>query len=257
MPRARTAAAPSVSASASASDSDNRKCHTRGTYPACRPAAAGGFRGNGFVHSPLLAKHGYTFKPLIHVSDWYATLLGAALSHDDSTARAKAEATLAPFLLAQDSVNQWPALSAGLEQGERNEILLAGIDSDQKGAAIRVGDLKLLVGSWGSPLWCDLNVTGLSPAAPAPSGSNPSAPGGLGGLLCINLGGNNSVAAPLRAAKTVTGGKPKPQEWWSVVTGLYDLSRDPRGVCVHACPCEGCFAIGRQSEGRLAVLGGK
>jgi hypothetical protein len=31
----------------------------------------GGFRGIGFVHSPLLKKSGITYQPLLHVSDWY------------------------------------------------------------------------------------------------------------------------------------------------------------------------------------------
>ena len=34
--------------------------------------------------------------------------------------------------------------------GPRTEIVLAGIDSDKKGAAIRVGDYKLLIGDWGA-----------------------------------------------------------------------------------------------------------
>jgi hypothetical protein len=33
----------------------------------------GGFRGNGFVHSPLLAVSGYTYSHLLHVSDWFVT----------------------------------------------------------------------------------------------------------------------------------------------------------------------------------------
>ena len=35
----------------------------------------GGFRGNGFLHSPLLAVKGTVYAPLLHVSDWYVTAL--------------------------------------------------------------------------------------------------------------------------------------------------------------------------------------
>jgi hypothetical protein len=85
-----------------------------------------------------------------------------------------------------DSVDQWAYLSAGggsrdsagiggdSDSGDsvavsggdpRTEVLLAGIDTDKKGAAIRVDDYKLLVGMWGADTWCDLNITGYSPAA--------------------------------------------------------------------------------------------
>ena len=32
--------------------------------------------------------------------------------------------------------------------------MLAGIDVDKSGAALRVGDLKLLLGGWGADTWC-------------------------------------------------------------------------------------------------------
>ena len=40
---------------------------------------AGGFRGIGFVHSPLLSTTGHTFAPLLWVGDWCALLQTALL----------------------------------------------------------------------------------------------------------------------------------------------------------------------------------
>lgn len=189
----------------------------------------GGFRGNGFVHSPLLSKEGFTYQPLLHISDWYKTLLSAAMSQLSPDERRASVAMLSEILATGpiDSVDQWAALAnggswKGLEGQPRSEILLAGIDIDKKGAAIRVGDLKLLVGSWGSDIWCDLNITGFSPVAPAaPAPPQPNGPvGGRGGLVCIHLntstrGGHDTDAPPKIP-------------WWQSITGLYNVTADPR-----------------------------
>ena len=88
----------------------------------------GGFRGIGFVHSPLLTtaaagggssttstsklstststsrststsiRSNNSYTNLLHISDWYRTLVSAALSRDSPAARAKAEKDLAPLL---------------------------------------------------------------------------------------------------------------------------------------------------------------
>ena len=142
----------------------------------------------------------------------YKTLLSAALSGDSAAAKQQAAASLAPLLQAGaiDSIDQWASLSAGSAPGKggataaaaavanpRTEVVLAGIDSDKKGAAIRIGDYKLLVGDWGADTWCDLNSSGLSPVWPAPPQGSI---GGEGGLVCIKLNGTHgpSSSKPFR-----------------------------------------------------------
>ena len=61
----------------------------------------GGFRGIGFIHSPLFgSNHAASVKywPLLHVSDWYTTLLSAALSQDSASDKADARAKLQHLL---------------------------------------------------------------------------------------------------------------------------------------------------------------
>ena len=64
--------------------------------------------------SPLLTKTGATFQPILHVSDWFKTLLSAALSADSAADKAAAEAELAGLFATGpiDSVDQWAALSS-------------------------------------------------------------------------------------------------------------------------------------------------
>ncbi|KAF6027033.1 hypothetical protein EB796_014664 [Bugula neritina] len=109
----------------------------------------GGVRGVSFIHSPLFNSTtvGTTHRSLMHISDWYPTILEGILSH-----------TL-PSNLSLDGVNMWSSLLAGSE-GPRTELLHT-IDplASHPGvalyndtfptnttAAIRVGDWKLLTG---------------------------------------------------------------------------------------------------------------
>lgn len=119
----------------------------------------GGIRAVGFVHSPLLVNKGVVSTALIHVSDWYPTLLGLAgapkSNHD------------------LDSYNVWKTISQGVPS-PRTEILLNidpvsrkhgepydksmvlngfGIWDTAVRAAIRVGDWKLMTGSVGDGDW--------------------------------------------------------------------------------------------------------
>ncbi|XP_068685139.1 arylsulfatase B-like [Montipora foliosa] len=91
----------------------------------------GGARGVGFVHGKMLQKTGIMCKELLHVTDWYPTLLYLAGIKEDSS--------FPPL----DGVNMWHSISEG-EPSPREEIL-HNIDDPGEGIAIRVGDMKLMI----------------------------------------------------------------------------------------------------------------
>ncbi|XP_010890608.3 arylsulfatase I isoform X1 [Esox lucius] len=120
----------------------------------------GGIRAVGFVHSPLLKQKGKVSKAMIHVSDWYPTLLSLA------GAPVKGRGKL-------DGHDVWGAISRGLpcprteilfnidpvsrKPGEADPRTLArngfGIWDTAVRAAIRAGDWKLLTGNVGDGDW--------------------------------------------------------------------------------------------------------
>ncbi|XP_052006536.1 arylsulfatase I [Xyrauchen texanus] len=119
----------------------------------------GGVRAVGFVHSPLLKRKGVVSQALIHVSDWYPTLLSlAGFPEPDSR--------------HLDGHDVWGAISRGLPclrteilfnidpVSKRHEVdprLLTlngfGIWDTGVRAAIRAGDWKLLTGNVGDGDW--------------------------------------------------------------------------------------------------------
>uniref|UniRef100_A0AAY4C5D2 Sulfatase N-terminal domain-containing protein n=1 Tax=Denticeps clupeoides TaxID=299321 RepID=A0AAY4C5D2_9TELE len=120
----------------------------------------GGVRAVGFVHSPLLAGKGKVSRALIHISDWYPTLLSLA------------GAPLGDSRLL-DGHDVWESISQGLPC-PRTEILFNidpvsrrtsepdrralnqsgfGIWDTSVRAAIRAGDWKLLTGNVGDGDW--------------------------------------------------------------------------------------------------------
>lgn len=115
----------------------------------------GGIRGVGFVHSPLIRHRRRVSRALIHITDWYPTLVGLAGGNVSQ-------------YQGLDGFDVWPTISEGKES-PRLEIL-HNIDplhrrsrgSFKEGhglwdttvqAAIRVGDWKLLTGDPGHGDW--------------------------------------------------------------------------------------------------------
>ncbi|CAH3182356.1 unnamed protein product [Porites lobata] len=104
----------------------------------------GGVRGVGFVHGKMLQRTGVKCKELLHVTDWYPTLLYLAGIEDDGT--------LPPL----DGFNIWHSISEGTAS-PRKEILhnidlspsksdFSKFDTpDYEGITIRVDDMKLLM----------------------------------------------------------------------------------------------------------------
>ncbi|KAK6182985.1 hypothetical protein SNE40_010544 [Patella caerulea] len=112
----------------------------------------GGVHGIGFVHSQLLKQKGVVNKDLIHVSDWFPTIINLAGGSLNDT--------------KPDGFDQWKTISEG-EVGKRTE-LLHNIDpiyyhrgsrvSPNKfdtriRTALRLGDWKLMTGDPGNGSW--------------------------------------------------------------------------------------------------------
>uniref|UniRef100_H3CRA9 Arylsulfatase family, member Ib n=1 Tax=Tetraodon nigroviridis TaxID=99883 RepID=H3CRA9_TETNG len=120
----------------------------------------GGIRGVAFVHSPLLRRRRRVSKALLHITDWFPTLVGLA-GGNVSQSR------------GLDGFDAWPSISEGRDS-PRQEILhnidplhkplapptawgaAGGSESlwdTSTQAAIRVGDWKLLTGYPGHGDW--------------------------------------------------------------------------------------------------------
>uniref|UniRef100_A0A3Q3KXT7 Sulfatase N-terminal domain-containing protein n=1 Tax=Labrus bergylta TaxID=56723 RepID=A0A3Q3KXT7_9LABR len=121
----------------------------------------GGVRGVAFVHSPLLKRRRRVSKDLLHITDWFPTLVGLAGGNISKS----------PGL---DGFDVWPTISEGKES-PRQEIL-HNIDPLHKPlqppqpvwdtsvqAAIRVRDWKLLTGDPGHGDWVPPQVLATLP----------------------------------------------------------------------------------------------
>ncbi|KAK2142097.1 hypothetical protein LSH36_997g02058 [Paralvinella palmiformis] len=91
----------------------------------------GGIRGVGFIHSTLLKNNGTTYNGLVHISDWFPTLVHLA------------------------GVNQRKELLYNIDplHEPKGQILTNCSLDIRVRAAIRVGDWKLLTGDPDQNLW--------------------------------------------------------------------------------------------------------
>lgn len=119
----------------------------------------GGIRAVGFVHSPLLKRKGVVSRALIHVSDWFPTLLalaGARQSHQRldghnvwGTINEDLPCPRTEILFNIDPVSRKPG-----EPYDKALVLNGfGIWDTAVRAAIRAGDWKLLTGNVGDGDW--------------------------------------------------------------------------------------------------------
>ncbi|CAL1533543.1 unnamed protein product [Lymnaea stagnalis] len=95
----------------------------------------GGTRSVAFVHSPMFGQKGFRYDGLMHMVDWFPTLVEASGStYTDPD---------------QDGVSQWSSLQTFSTPSKRQEVVYnldLSIDPIQGRAAIRVGDFKLVAG---------------------------------------------------------------------------------------------------------------
>jgi len=91
----------------------------------------GGARGAGFVYGNLLERRGVRSAELLHVTDWYPTLINLAGGSFDPK-----------HPKPVDGFDVWETISSG-KPSPRNEVLI-NIDTDQ-GSALRVGQMKILL----------------------------------------------------------------------------------------------------------------
>ncbi|KAK7075947.1 hypothetical protein SK128_003558 [Halocaridina rubra] len=99
----------------------------------------GGTRGPAFIHSPLLAVSGFISETVMHVTDWYKTLIGLS-------------GGVAPEI--SDGFDQWEAITEGAPSPRTTMVY--NIDNENEfEAGIRKGDYKLLVGEQGGGSWTE------------------------------------------------------------------------------------------------------
>jgi len=128
----------------------------------------GGIRGAAFVHSPLLEERGKERWSLIHVVDWFATILGVVdraiegkysllNSSSNSSSSSSTSSSSSSSSSSIDGIDQWATISHGAPSS-RLELLHAidplGLDTGDpltgtKQAAIRQGPWKLILGAPG------------------------------------------------------------------------------------------------------------
>lgn len=108
----------------------------------------GGMRAVGFISSPLLPKTGYSYHGLMHVTDWMPTIVGLGGGNVQGLKRD----------LDLDGFDMWAPITTNATS-PRTELLhnidvFGGLGKHGVGnAAIRMGELKLIVGNPGTGEW--------------------------------------------------------------------------------------------------------
>ncbi|CAH3145273.1 unnamed protein product [Porites evermanni] len=119
----------------------------------------GGVRGVGLVHGRMLQKTGVKCKELLHVTDWYPTLVNL-------TGKLKNLRTDAA-IRQLDGFNIWRSLSEG-DPSPRREIVH---DIGDHKAAIRVGDMKLILNQTDRKRYIPPELVGSIPAGQRKKGN--------------------------------------------------------------------------------------
>nr|XP_053641745.1 arylsulfatase B-like [Cherax quadricarinatus] len=130
----------------------------------------GGTRGVAFIHSPILPNPGTISHQLVHVTDWYKTLVGLA----------KGEA---PEDI--DGVDQWSSFVDSAPP-PRTHMIYNIDNTTQFKAAVRIGKYKLLVGFPGKGEWTpppELRLNTVDAPLGQPNESPPSRHPGQGPVL--------------------------------------------------------------------------
>ncbi|XP_076059063.1 arylsulfatase B-like [Oratosquilla oratoria] len=100
----------------------------------------GGTRGSAFLHSPLLPQHNFVSNKLLHIVDWYPTLVGLAGGKVEDH---------------RDGVDIWEAIispNASIPSPRTDMVYNIDYTHDFR-AAVRIGDYKLIVGNPGEGDW--------------------------------------------------------------------------------------------------------
>ncbi|XP_071529459.1 arylsulfatase B-like [Panulirus ornatus] len=117
----------------------------------------GGTRGSAFIHSPLLPNPGTVSHQLMHVTDWYRTLVGVAGG-----------------VVPRDTggMDQWAAVT-GAAPSPRTHMVYNVDNTTAFKAGVRLGDYKLLVGDPGNGDWTPPpELTQATPQVPSSSSSS-------------------------------------------------------------------------------------
>ncbi|XP_066985393.1 arylsulfatase B-like [Macrobrachium rosenbergii] len=109
----------------------------------------GGMRGPAMVHSPYLRNAGSVTDQLLHVTDWYSTIVSIAGGR-------------APTV---DGLNQWDAL-AGIASPSRRKMIYTVEDFLNIKAGVRFADYKMLVGDIETDDWESIPLSEDGPLRP-------------------------------------------------------------------------------------------